>query len=619
MQPEPAPARRTQAEFSFSCVAAGDGRLLSAPGTGTRGTRRVLAALAPADPDIVVACVPRRAANLAFLALPGCEPIEVEGDGMSGPMVSFRLMRVPETNLFELRHPVARMRRLGVAPHVPGRPSCRILFDRVGDPVRDRFNLPPLDASRLQPAIRCMVEEVLRVLGPPIDADELIAAVENGSLRSEVVESVLRLLAPDQLEALARRVLRSPPLLRLLQNAMPHDRWLAAGLPALITWQCHGRPACRECVSSADETHVVVPYDGDVRPQAGLLLHTLARKTVSARRMAALLVTVKNEGPYLLDWISYHRAIGFEHIFIYANDNSDGSDELLHLLAQAGVITWIRNEVAAGQSPQLKAYAHAFRLLPDLLDYRWTMILDADEYFGLNADMFDTVHDYIAWHEHLRVDAVALRWVTFAGRPGDVWNTASSTRRFVWRAPQVGPLFKSMCRTNMFAGAHAHFPYPVADAPFIYRWEDGTMCYHMAQLEGKTIAEPPPTARLAWVAHYVFRSANEALLKMLRGDAWHKPGDRAAEDRMERILGDFVSLATNPGLVRDDRILRFAARHDIEHSRLESLPGIAECNAHLQAEFGARLPRVAAEALAAVSTADSTRAGAQFCRMLQMQ
>jgi hypothetical protein len=46
----------------------------------------------------------------------------------------------------------------------------------------------------------------------------------------------------------------------------------------------------------------------------------------------AIVTTMKNEGPFILEWLAYHRAIGVEDFLIYTNDCSDGTDTMLELL-----------------------------------------------------------------------------------------------------------------------------------------------------------------------------------------------------------------------------------------------------------------------------------------------
>ena len=67
---------------------------------------------------------------------------------------------------------------------------------------------------------------------------------------------------------------------------------------------------------------------------------------------------VKDEGPFLLEWIAYHRLIGVTDFLIYSNDCSDGTAELLDALAAKGGLTHLPNP-AKGRNYQMEALKHA--------------------------------------------------------------------------------------------------------------------------------------------------------------------------------------------------------------------------------------------------------------------
>ena len=48
--------------------------------------------------------------------------------------------------------------------------------------------------------------------------------------------------------------------------------------------------------------------------------------------------TMKDEGPYILEWLAYHRAISFTNFLIYTNDCSDGTDTMFDLLQSKGFV-----------------------------------------------------------------------------------------------------------------------------------------------------------------------------------------------------------------------------------------------------------------------------------------
>ena len=539
----------------------------------------------------LIACIPRGAPQTSFLIAPDGRPISAEGDGFSAPAISIRCKRVPDGRV-ELRHPIAPVRHLGVVTGAPPPRPNRVLFDRVGDRVLDRFELHPTGAETLAPRGRAVLAELALAAGAPMSAGTLMALLHAQRIRLSLAEALVRVLSADELAVLAHRLATVPADLALLRRAMPGDPWLTTHLPRLLAWDAAGRPATRRTVSPASEDHVAVLQSGALRPQAGLALTALARRTLSPKRLAAVLATARNEGPYILDWLAHHRAVGFDHAVIYSNDNEDGSDELLGLLADRGEITWVRNELSPTARAQWKAYGHAFKALPDLVDYRWTMVLDLDEYVGFQPGMFGSIADVIGWHEYQHTEAIALRWLCFAASPDAVWRDIPSTRRFSRREAAINPVFKSLVRSNQFWDAHCHFPYPTLDMPFSYRIEDGAPCHHMGRLRGIKVPQDAVSADLAWVAHHAFRSAPEALMKVARGDATWSATNRAEVARTDKIVTRFVALADDPGLIDDERTLHCAPGLDAQLERLRSMPGIAACDRAIKSRFAAKLRSV---------------------------
>ena len=547
----------------------------------------VVMAEAPDPADMLILAVPRGAPQTCLLVAADGRMFGVEGDGMTAPAISCRLRRVPGGQA-ELRHPLAGRRFLGIVTGAPVGKPRRVLFDRVGDKVLDRFRLQPIDQVLLFGDARALLDEIGAATRAPMGADTLMGLLQAGSVRASLAEPLIRLLPPDALADLARRLLARPADLALIRRAIPHDPWLSDTLPALAAWLAQ-RPATRRLDLPAAADHVSVLQSGELRPQAGLALIAQARRTVAPRRLATLLTIVRNEGPYILDWLAHHRACGFDHAVIYSNDNDDGSDALLGLLADHGEITWVRNTLSPTARAQWKAHGHAFKALPDLLDYRWTMVLDLDEYIGFRTDLFGSIGELIGWHEFQQVDGLALRWLNYAAGRLDQWHDAPSTRRFLRREPEVSPMFKSLMRSNMVWDAHAHFPHPTLDTPFAYRLEDGAPCHHLNILKGIKGPADAVTADSAWVSHHIFRSAGEALMKIARGDCLWSAARPEGDERTDMIVRRFVAMADNPRLVTDDRTLLAARGLDAQLARLHALPGVQACDAAIKQGFAVRL------------------------------
>ena len=59
---------------------------------------------------------------------------------------------------------------------------------------------------------------------------------------------------------------------------------------------------------------------------------------------------MKDEGPFILEWIAHHRAIGFEQIIVFTNDCTDGTVRLLKSLEEQGYCTHRNNRVKEGEN-----------------------------------------------------------------------------------------------------------------------------------------------------------------------------------------------------------------------------------------------------------------------------
>lgn len=134
---------------------------------------------------------------------------------------------------------------------------------------------------------------------------------------------------------------------------------------------------------------------------------------------------MRNEGSYILEWLAYHRSIGFADVVIGTKDCVDGSPALLDRLHERGLPTHQANAFGPEDKPQLAAYARA-ESLPVLREADWAMVLDADEFLNIHVgqgrvdDLIDAVPEATAFlinwrlfgHSSRRVfrSEMALAW-----------------------------------------------------------------------------------------------------------------------------------------------------------------------------------------------------------------
>jgi hypothetical protein len=231
--------------------------------------------------------------------------------------------------------------------------------------------------------------------------------------------------------------------------------------------------------------------------------------------------TMKDEGPFILEWLAHHRALGFSDFLIYTNDCSDGTDLLLDRLQQNGVLTHERNEVLRrGPHKSALKYAkdHALYKNAD-----WVFVCDVDEF--LNVKIGDgKVQDLIARFPD--ADAIPVTWRLFSNNKHvDVYPgfcTTSFTDAEVASAEndREGRFVKSLFKPgDQVEKMGLHGP--------VYKEEvAGNMTWGSVGQEKNPDSDPKrPTQdfgyEVAQINHYAVRSVEAYLLKRARGRANH--------------------------------------------------------------------------------------------------
>jgi len=112
----------------------------------------------------------------------------------------------------------------------------------------------------------------------------------------------------------------------------------------------------------------------------------------------------KDEGRYLKEWIEFHRLIGVEHFYMYDNNSTDNSVELLKPYIDLGLVSvkrWEKNHA------QLEAYKNGCEIAQN--ETEWLGFIDIDEFVILNRQ--DNIYDLLK--KFKKRPAVLLYWHLF--------------------------------------------------------------------------------------------------------------------------------------------------------------------------------------------------------------
>lgn len=230
----------------------------------------------------------------------------------------------------------------------------------------------------------------------------------------------------------------------------------------------------------------------------------------------ALCGIVKNEAAYLIDWIAWHRALGFTDFIIADNDSTDGTAELLAQLQARHALFSFPMPARLHRSPQLDAYAHAAALAARL-GIDWIAFFDADE-FLLPAT--PTVR-LPALLQALPEDcgALAVNWAVYGSSGQFRAGPEPVPYRFTERAPLsdedgrhsgINQHYKSVIRPKAFAGRMPNPHHMDLKPGFRYCAADGTPL---------APTRPGLATPIMWepfrLNHYIVRSWGEFVQKKL--------------------------------------------------------------------------------------------------------
>lgn len=154
------------------------------------------------------------------------------------------------------------------------------------------------------------------------------------------------------------------------------------------------------------------------------------------------------------EWIDYHRSLGFEHFFIYGNDDDERvlAETLASHIASRVVTFTHCPEVGA----QVKMYLHFLRWYGRASE--WVCFLDQDEYLALPG-FHDNVRE-LTDQAGARFDSIQLNWLSF-GTSGHVTRPAGSVlRNYTRRAAAPDINTKHITRSTAF------FSLPNLPGPF---------------------------------------------------------------------------------------------------------------------------------------------------------
>ncbi|MFN7224909.1 MAG: glycosyltransferase family 2 protein [Paracoccaceae bacterium] len=298
--------------------------------------------------------------------------------------------------------------------------------------------------------------------------------------------------------------------------------------------------------------------------------------------------SVRDEGPFLVEWVAWYRRLGFTDIVVVTNDCTDHSPALLDALHPAGV-THLRHDVPDATRICARKL-EAAKTLPQVSGADWVLVCDVDEFLVIHKGA-GQITDLIP--KDAGFLGMAINWRVFGTSGRIAWEDGLTHRQFL-RASESRD-FPSVwvktihARPDWFRKLGEHGPKRLMPR-HAAKWGQPGMVWVNA--DGNALPEWTPDGdymrrvpmervshATAQINHYMIRSEESFGLK--KGTLSPVAGkDRYTDSFFDRY---------NRNEVLDDSALRHAAAFDAEHAALMALPDVARLHHLCCADYVARL------------------------------
>jgi len=333
------------------------------------------------------------------------------------------------------------------------------------------------------------------------------------------------------------------------------------------------------------------------------------QRHVSPHGQVTAVSMMKDEGPYVIEWVAHHLAVGFTDLVVYTNDCSDGTDDMLIRLEELGLAHHRRNVIPPGIRPQPSALTYA-QDEPVVQQSDWVMVFDADEFLSIRYGD-GTLDDLIAAARVQEANGIVVTWRIFGSGGVVDWSRAPVTEQYLMAAPTswnkgwgVKTLFtfdpeywKLGIHRPKMKNRHIDTAFPDS-----IKWLNGSGRVMEDYFKFRGWRSITRTVGYDWVQlnHYAVKSVDSYAIRKMRGNV---------NNKADKYNSDYWALQDR-NEERDDTMLRYTATRNRIIGVLLSDPVLARLHAAAVDRAEARLAEVRGTQAYADLVADLARASA---------
>lgn len=204
------------------------------------------------------------------------------------------------------------------------------------------------------------------------------------------------------------------------------------------------------------------------------------------KQFLSVVTIVRNEADNFKEWIEYHKIMGVDKFYVYDNESTDNTKEILQPYIDSGIVEYI---YFPGEKMQLAAYNHFIKNFNK--DTKWATTIDLDEFI---VSKKESLISFLQKQKN-NVAQILLPWVFF-GSNGHIKKPKGLVIENYTKRAKKAKMYKSMFKPILTLNTNVHKHIVV----------------------GKTLH---PNMKDIMVNHYYCKSWEEYQKRATRGDVFH--------------------------------------------------------------------------------------------------
>ncbi len=301
---------------------------------------------------------------------------------------------------------------------------------------------------------------------------------------------------------------------------------------------------------------------------------------------------MKDEAPFILEWIAYHRLIGINDFIVFTNHCTDGTDKMLERLDELGLVRHLTNPSVFNNNSHHHWQAIRYvNTLARLKRSDWVVSFDVDEFICVNTGdgtlnaLFEAVDgaNVISFNQHnfgsggmdRYEDKLLIDQFEYAWNYDGIYNVKVARRG-------VKTLTHKSAKPDYFANHSCLVKEADLDAVKYVNGSGKPLDRNLLVKDVKSLVAPDFGFDLVQLNHYAIKAAESFLVQADRGNANHE--NRSADMKYWRKY--------NHNDVHDTRIQRWSERVADEVANLRKDPELNDLHVAAVEHHQARIKKL---------------------------